>query len=100
MTRKVSIDDAKTQIATLIGEVRSTGEPIIVEEAGDPQVVMVTADEYKRLVNFEQRAWAVVDEIRERNADKDPDEILEDVTRAAESVRQKHFEKRKAPSRS
>jgi hypothetical protein len=39
------------------------------------------------------RFWQTVDRIRERNADKDPDEILRDVTAVVEEVRQEHHER-------
>ena len=37
----------------------------------------------------------MIDEIRERNADKDPDEVLRDVTRIVEEVRQERYERRR-----
>jgi hypothetical protein len=40
-----------------------------------------------------QRFWQAVDRIRERNADKDPDAVLHDVTAVVEEVRQEHYER-------
>jgi hypothetical protein len=40
-----------------------------------------------------EAAWTVIDRIRERNADKDPDEVLRDVTAEVEAVRQVRYEK-------
>jgi hypothetical protein len=42
---------------------------------------------------IERRFWQTVDRIRERNADKDPDEVLADVTRVVEEVRQERYER-------
>jgi hypothetical protein len=39
------------------------------------------------------RFWRVVDDIRARNADKDPDEVLRDVTEVVEEVRQEQYER-------
>ena len=44
----------------------------------------------------EERAWAVVERVRDHNADKDPDEILADVTAEVEAVRQELYERRQA----
>ncbi|MGH2531413.1 MAG: hypothetical protein ACRDJW_03805 [Thermomicrobiales bacterium] len=43
----------------------------------------------------QQRAtdWSVIDRIRERNKDKDPDEVLADVTAVVEEVRQELYER-------
>jgi hypothetical protein len=40
------------------------------------------------------RFWRTVDEIRARNADKDPDEVLRDVTEVVEEVRQEQYERK------
>ncbi len=42
-----------------------------------------------------ERAWAVIERIGERNADKDPDEVLRDVTEAVEEVRQELYEEKR-----
>jgi hypothetical protein len=53
------------------------------------------ADERLRTQPDWQRAadWAVIDRLRERNADKDPDEVLRDVTEVVEEVRQERYER-------
>ena len=40
-----------------------------------------------------ERFWRTVARIKERNADKDPDEILRDVTEVVEEVRQEQYER-------
>lgn len=48
-----------------------------------------------------ERAWAIIEQIGERNADKDPDEVLRDVTEVVEEVRRELYdeERRTAPDR-
>ncbi len=41
-----------------------------------------------------EQAFAAIDAIRERNADKDPDEVLRDVTEIVGEVRQERYEQR------
>jgi ElaB/YqjD/DUF883 family membrane-anchored ribosome-binding protein len=40
-----------------------------------------------------ERFWQAVERIRERNADKDPDEVLRKVTEVVEEVRQEQYER-------
>jgi hypothetical protein len=41
-----------------------------------------------------EKAFAVLDLVRDRNADKDPEEVLRDVTEEVEAVRQEKYEER------
>lgn len=40
-----------------------------------------------------ERFWQTVERIRARNAEKDPDEILREVTEVVEEVRQERYER-------
>src|SRR6476660_6824754 len=42
------------------------------------------------------RAWEILDQVAGRNAHKDPDEILAEVTAEVEAVRQERYERREA----
>ena len=42
-----------------------------------------------------RRFWQAVEQIRELNADRDPDEIYREVTEVVEEVRQEQYEKTK-----
>jgi len=48
----------------------------------------------------EQRAWEQVDRVRERNADLDPADVLEEVTAEVEAVRQEMHDRRVAATKS
>lgn len=52
-------------------------------------------DEQLRAEKERQRAedWAIIDRLRERNADKDPDEVMATVTEVVEEVRQELYER-------
>lgn len=39
-----------------------------------------------------ERMWRAIDRVRERNADRDPDEVRADVTRVVENVRRERYE--------
>ena len=46
-----------------------------------------------------ERFWKAVEEIGERNADKDPDEVLRVVTEIIEEVRQERYEREECAKR-
>ena len=46
-----------------------------------------------------ERFWTAVEEIGERNADKDPDEVLRVVTEVVEEVRQERYEREQCAKR-
>jgi hypothetical protein len=60
--------------------------------------VFVTRD--GRVVSAQEREaifarfWRAVEEIWAKNADKDPDEVLRDVTEVVEEVRQERYEQK------
>ena len=47
-----------------------------------------------------ERFWKVIQKIGERNADKDPDEVLRIVTEVVEEVRQERYEREQCAARS
>jgi hypothetical protein len=46
-----------------------------------------------------RRAWETVDAVRARNADKSPEEVLEEVTAEVEAVRQERYERSRAAAK-
>jgi hypothetical protein len=47
----------------------------------------------QRQAENRERFWKVVEEIGERNADKDPDEVMRLVTEVVDEVRQEQYER-------
>ncbi len=89
MERRVSAEEAREKFSELLDIVFYTKEAVIVERKGKPFAVMINPEEYEILL---EAAWAVVDRVRERNADKDPDEGLRYITEVVEEVRQEMYE--------
>ena len=85
MVRTISVDD--TDLRTLF----DTDEPVIVEDHGQPRLVVMSPDEYERLRGDRiETNWKLVQRVHERNADTDLDEIMRDVDQAVEEVRQQY----------
>jgi antitoxin YefM len=87
VVRTVSITEARADLFDLLGTVHDTHETIIVERQGEPYAVVISPDQYERLHREQERAWATVDRIRARNADKAEEDVLADVTEEVEAVR-------------
>lgn len=92
MVRRITIQEAQQNILAVLGAVQSTKEAVIVEREGKPLAVIVSTEEYEQIERVRERGWAAIDAIRASNADKDPDEVLRDVTEVVEAVRQERYE--------
>jgi prevent-host-death family protein len=100
VVRRMSSRDARARFADLIGEVYYGNETVIVERKGKPMAVVLSPDAYEALRREAARDWAIVDEVRQRNADKTEEEVLADATAAVEEVRTARRERaRKTPAR-
>ncbi len=88
MVRTISVED--TDLRTLF----DADEPIIVEDQGKPRLVVMSPEEYERLRDDQSELdWQTIQRLQERNADKDPDDVLRVVTAVVEDVRQERYER-------
>ncbi len=95
MVKRMSSRDARANFSELLGAVYYTKEPVIVERKGKPFAVLISPEEWEQVERQRKQAWAVVDRVRERNADADPDEVLQDVTAVVEAVRQERYDRKR-----
>ncbi len=88
MTRRISIADARSTLSDVTGSVYHTGEPVILERRGKPVAVLISPAQYERYREFlKHDLFGIMDRLHALNADKDPEQVLADVTRAVEEVR-------------
>jgi prevent-host-death family protein len=88
MTRRMSAKEARDNFTDLLGLVYYGREPVIVERKGRPFAVVINPEEYERYQQIaKQRLFSLVEEIRKENRDRDPDEVMADVTAELEVVR-------------
>ena len=92
MPRRMSSKEAREHFSDLLGSVYYTKEPVIVEKKGKPVAVVISPEQYEAFQKEEQRLWRIVDQIRDRNVENDPDEVLRDVTSIVEDVRKTRYE--------
>lgn len=97
MVRCMSAKEARDNFADVLGTAYYKGEPVIVEKKGKPFAVVISPQQYEQYEQIrkdqEQALWKVVDELRERNRDKDPDDVLREVTEIVEEVRQERYDR-------
>lgn len=93
--RRMSVRDARANFSELLGRVYYTKEPVVVERKGKPFAVVISPDQYAMLQKELERSWQTVQQVQEQNADKDPEEVLQDVTQVVETVRQERHEQRR-----
>ena len=89
--------EARDKFADLLGIVFYGKEPVMVEKQGRPYAVVINPDEYENYQAFKKiakkRFFELTDEIQAKNKGVDPDQVLKDVTKEVEKVRQKLYEK-------
>lgn len=99
VTKRMSAREARDNFSDLLGVVYYGNEPVIVERKGKPVAVVISPEQYARYEQqVDQRFREAVDELRQRNADKDPDAVLGEVTEVVEEVRREQYE-REHPAR-
>ena len=97
--RTMSVRDARANFSELLGSVYYTNNPIVVEKKGKTVAVVVSPEQFRQLEKIKAEGWAVIDELRARNKDKDPDEVYREVTKIVEEVRQEMYDKEQKKSK-
>ena len=97
VVRRMSARDARAHFADVLGTVYYTKEPIIVERKGKPFAVVISPQQYDVMERELQRAWTTIEAVQERNAEKNPEEVLRDVTAVVEAVRHERYGSRRKP---
>ncbi len=94
LVKRYTAQEARQNLADILGIVYYTHEPVIVERRGRPVAVLISPEDYALLQREKDRAFDVVQRIQERNADVSSDEVLRDVSEVVEQVRQEQYEER------
>ena len=95
MVKTISTAAARASFGDVVNSVYYTKEPVVVEKKGRVVAVIVNPDEYAAFQRVrEAQAWATIEAVGARNADKDPDELMAEVTAEVEAVRQEMYDER------
>lgn len=93
LVKRISTQEARANFSELLGRVYYTNNPVIVERKGKPFAVVISPKQYEGLIKQQEKAWEVVEQMQTRNQDKDPDEVLADITKVVEEVRKERYAK-------
>ena len=90
MTQTMKASQARQEWSQVLNQVFRGEKRVLVEKSGIPVAAIVSAEDLERLKQFEaqrEERWKVVEEIRAKNRDKDPDEVERDVANELAAMR-------------
>jgi hypothetical protein len=95
MVRTYEVRD--DELEALLTRLRESDETVALSVDGEMLGIVVSPEEYERLREARiERNWQMIQRVQERNADKDPDEIMRDVDQAVADVRQQYREQQRS----
>jgi prevent-host-death family protein len=99
LTQIINVSEVRKRWSEVLNTVFRGRRRVILEKSGIPVAAIISPEDfetYQRLLAEREARFAVVDRIRERNADKDPAQVYRDVTEAVEAVRHERYDRRQA----
>ncbi len=96
MTRSVPAAEARQKLGQIMKQVYNREVRVIVEKGGIPVVAMVSLADFERWTRLDrerEERFQVVDEIRNRNLDKEPAEVERDVAEELSTLRREKRER-------
>jgi hypothetical protein len=94
MVRKISVQEAASNFVNVLGSISDVNEIVIVDDTGASVAIVMSPEAF--LSFRRERAWALVRQVQDRNADQDPEEVLREVTEIVEEVRQEQYDRQRA----
>jgi prevent-host-death family protein len=88
--RAIKLSEARSTFRALVNDVYRTHDRVIVEKSGIPVAAIVSVADLERLNRFERERderFKIIDEIRARFADVDPEELEREADNAIAAVR-------------
>ena len=92
----MSAKEARDNFSDLLGSVYYSKEPVIVEKQGRVFAVVISPEDYERLLRGREEHFSVFEDIHRYNLDREPEAIEEDVARELAAYREEKASERKA----
>jgi prevent-host-death family protein len=91
MPRTISASEAKTRFGEMVAWAQNNQDDIIVESRGRPNAVIISFEEYQRILDLRERArreeaLARLERLRKRVSDRNQDLTDEDVESIADEL--------------
>lgn len=87
MVKTLSEQQAKDGFVTLLGQVHSKKDTVIVEKQGKPMIAMIDFDRYQTLVKKREKLFGVLDRIWARNRTRPARQASRDTHRTVTEIR-------------
>ena len=88
MVKRMSAREARNNFSDLLGLVYYSKGVVIVEKRGRPFAVVISPEDYERLLKEREERFAVFDDIRAKNPDVTPQEAQADAAREIAALRE------------
>lgn len=96
MPKRMTAKEARDNFTDLLGAVYYGKEPVIVEKKGRVFAVVINPDEYEFYKKIaKERFFKTAEKIQNRNIKFSEKEVLGDVTKAVDKIRQSGYGKKK-----
>ena len=97
MVRTYHVRDS--ELESLLERLRDSEDTVELAVDGETLGIVISPEEYERLRDDQaDRDWQTIQRLQDRNADKDPDDVLRVVTAVVEEVRQERYERQQQDS--
>jgi len=84
----MSAQEARAKFADLLGLVYYGKEPVIIEKQGRAFAVVISPEDYERLLKEREEKFKVFDELRAKNVDMTTEQAEEEAAREVATLRQ------------
>jgi len=88
LVKRMSAREARNNFSDLLGLVYYSKGVVIVEKRGRPFAVVISPEDYERLLKEREERFAVFDDIRAKNPDVTPQEAQADAAREIAALRE------------
>lgn len=93
VVRKMSAQEARAKFADLLGLVYYGKEPVIIEKQGRAFAVVISPEDYQRLLKEREERFKVFDDLRARNPDITAEQAGEEAAQEIAALRWEKKEK-------
>lgn len=85
--RVIPAVEARVHLGEIMKRSFKKGERFIVEKAGIPMIVILSVEEYSRLIRDREEEFKIFDKIRSNIPDIPAEEMEKDVNKAIQAIR-------------
>jgi len=89
MRKTVNAMRARGKLGQILEEVYYRGDQYIIERSGKPMAALVPVEQYEQWQKEREAFFALVDEVRGRNREVQPEVIQEEVAAARRAARRR-----------